>query len=50
MQYQLKLNVPILLRLPNPSRTSIEVEANLLYVDDNQVHKENNLDEGDNAN
>ena len=50
MQYSLKLNVPILILLPNPSRTSIEVEANLLYVDDHQVHEENNLDGGDNAN
>jgi hypothetical protein len=50
MQYSLKLHVSILLLLPNPSRTSIEVEANLLYVDDNQVHEENNLDEGDSAN
>jgi hypothetical protein len=46
MQYRLKLNVPILLLLPNPSRTSIEMEANLLYVDDDQVHEEQNPVEG----
>jgi hypothetical protein len=50
MQYQPKLNVPILLLLPNPSRASIEVEANLLYVDDDQVHEEQILDEGEGAN
>jgi hypothetical protein len=49
MQYSLKLNVPILLLFPNPSRTNTEVEANLLYVDDDQVHEEKNLDEGDGA-
>jgi hypothetical protein len=50
MQYSLKLNVSILILLPNPSRTSIEVEANLLYVDDDQVHEEQNLNEGEGAN
>jgi hypothetical protein len=34
MQYALKLNVPILFLLPNPSRTNTEVEDNLMYVDD----------------
>jgi hypothetical protein len=33
LQYALKLNVPILFLLPNPSRTNTEVEENLLYVD-----------------
>jgi hypothetical protein len=49
MQYALKLNVPILLLIPNPSRTNAEMEANLLYVDDVQVHEEQNLDEGEGA-
>jgi hypothetical protein len=49
MQYSLKLNVPILFLLPNPSRTNTEVEENLLYVDDDQVHEEQNLDEGEGA-
>jgi hypothetical protein len=36
--------------LPNPSRTTTEVEANLLYVDDVQVLSEQDDDEGDDAN
>ncbi|RHN74170.1 hypothetical protein MtrunA17_Chr2g0307271 [Medicago truncatula] len=40
MSYTLKLNVPILIILSNPSRTNTEVEENLLYVvDDPQVHE-----------
>ena len=50
MKYQLKLNVPIMFLLPNPSRTTTEVEANLLYVDDVQVLSEQDDDEGDDAN
>jgi hypothetical protein len=34
IQYSLKLNMPILILLPNPSRTNTVVEENLLYVDD----------------
>ena len=30
--YELKLNVPMLFIFPNPSRTDIGMEANLLYV------------------
>ena len=30
--YELKLNIPLLFILPNPSRTDTGVEANLLYV------------------
>jgi hypothetical protein len=37
LHYQLKLNVPIMFLLPNPSRTTTEVEENLLHVDDVQV-------------
>jgi hypothetical protein len=48
LQYALKLNVPILFLLPNPSRTNTKVEENLLYVDANQVHAEQ--DEGEGAN
>ena len=50
LHYQLKLNVPIMFLLPNPSRTTTEVEANLLYVDDVQVLSEQDDDEGDDAN
>jgi hypothetical protein len=39
MQYALKLNVPILFLLPNPSRSNTEVAENLLYVDDVQIHR-----------
>jgi hypothetical protein len=49
MQYQLKLNVPILFLLPNLSWTNTEVEENLMYVDDVQVHEEQNLNEGEGA-
>ena len=35
---------------PNPSRTTTEVEANLLYVDDVQVLSEQDDDEEDDAN
>ena len=48
--YQLKLNVPILFLLPNPSRTTTEVEENWLYVDDVQVLGEQDYDEGEGAN
>jgi hypothetical protein len=48
MQYALKLNVPILFLLPNPSRTNTEVEENWLYVDNEQVHEQH--DEGEGAN
>jgi hypothetical protein len=50
LHHQLKFNVPIMFLLPNPSRTSTEVEANLLYVDDVQVLSEQDDDEGDDAN
>jgi hypothetical protein len=50
IHYQLKLNVPILFLLPNPSRTTTEVEENLLYVDGDQVHEEQDHDEGEGAN
>jgi hypothetical protein len=44
MTYELKLNVPLLFILPNPSWTDTEVEANLLYVgDDPQVQEEHNV-------
>jgi hypothetical protein len=36
--------------LPNPSRTTTKVEANLLYVDDVQVLSEKDDDEGGDAN
>lgn len=36
--------------LPNPSRTTTEVEANLLYVDDVQVLSEQDDDVGEGAN
>jgi len=41
MTHELKLNVPLcLIILPNPSRTNIAVEENLLYIgDDPQVHE-----------
>jgi len=48
LKYALKLNVPILFLLPNPSRTNTEVEENLLYVDNEQVHEHH--DEGEGAN
>jgi len=49
--YELKLNVPLLFILPNPSRTDTRVEANLLYVGvDPQVHEEHNLGEEEGAN
>jgi len=47
--YELRLNIPLLFILPNPSRTNTGVEANLLYVDP-QVHKEHNLGEEEGAN
>lgn len=48
--YTLKLNVPILILLPNPSRTNTEVEENLLYVnDDPQVHVEQNNEDVEGA-
>ena len=48
--YELKLNVPLLFILPNPSWTNTEVEANLLYVGvDPQVHEEHNLVEEEGA-
>ncbi len=51
MTYTLKLNVPILFILPNPSRTNTEVEENLLYVGDgSQVHEERNQGEEEGAN
>ena len=51
MTYTLKLNVPILFILPNPSRTNTEVEENLLYVGDgSQVHEEHNQGEEEGAN
>jgi hypothetical protein len=50
IHYQLKLNVPILFLLPNPSRTTIEVEENLLYGDDVQILEEHDHDEGEGAN
>jgi len=44
--YELKLNVPLLFILPNPSRTDTGVEENLLYVGvDPQVQEEHNADE-----
>jgi len=49
--YELKLNVPLLFILPNPSRTDTGVEENLLYVGvDPQVHEEHNLGEEEGAN
>ena len=49
--YELRLNIPLLFILPNPSRTNTGVEANLLYVGvDLQVHKEHNLSEEEGAN
>jgi len=49
--YELRLNVPLLFILPNPSRTDTRVEANLLYVCvDPQVHEEHNLGEEEGAN
>jgi len=49
--YELKLNVPLLFILPNPSRTDTGVEANLLYVGvDPQVHEEHNLSDEEGAN
>jgi hypothetical protein len=50
LHHQLKFNVPIMFLLPNPSQTTTEVEANLLYVDDVQVLSEQDDDEGDDAN
>ena len=42
--YKLKLNVPLLFILPNPSQIDTGVEASLLYVGvDPQVHEEHNL-------
>jgi hypothetical protein len=50
MAYALKLNVPLLFILPNPSWTNTEVEENGLYVgDDPQVHEEHNLGEEEGA-
>jgi hypothetical protein len=46
MTYELKLNVPLLFILPNPSRTDIGVEENLLYVGaDPQVQEEHDVGE-----
>jgi hypothetical protein len=50
LHYQLKLNVPIMFLLLNPSRTTTEVEENLLCVDDVQVLGEQDDDEGEGAN
>jgi hypothetical protein len=50
LHYQLKLNVPILFLLPNPSQTTTEVEENLLYGDNVQVLEELDHDEGEGAN
>jgi hypothetical protein len=49
LHYQLKLNVPIMFLLPNPSRTTTEVEENWLYVDDVQVLEERDHDAGEGA-
>ncbi|KEH38107.1 hypothetical protein MTR_2g461420 [Medicago truncatula] len=50
MTYTLKLNVPILIILPNPSRTNTEVEENLIYVGEgSQVHEEHNVGEEEGA-
>jgi hypothetical protein len=50
MTYELKLNVPLLFILPNPSRTDTGVEENLLYLgDDPQVQEENNVVEEEGA-
>jgi len=45
--FELQLNVPLgLIILPNPSRTNIEMEDNLLYVGDApQVQEEHNVEE-----
>jgi hypothetical protein len=48
LHHKLKLIVPIMFLLPNPSRTTTEVEANLLY--DVQVLGEQDYDEGEGAN
>jgi len=49
--YELKLNVPLLFILPNPSRTNTGVEENSLYVGvDPQVQEEHNLGEEESAN
>ena len=49
--YELRLNVPLLFILPNPSRTDTGVEANLFYVGvDLQVHEEHNIGEEEGAN
>jgi len=51
MTYRLKLNVPVLFILPNPSRTNTEVEENLMYVGDgSQVHEEHNQGEEEGEN
>jgi len=50
LKYALTLNVPIEFLLPNPSRTNTEMEENWLYVDNVQVHEEQNVDEGEGAN
>ena len=47
--YELRLNIPLLFILPNPSRTNTGMEANLLYVDP-QVHEEHTLGEEEGAN
>ena len=49
--YELKLNVPLLFILPNPSRTNTRFEENFLYVGvDPQVQEEHNLGEEEGAN
>lgn len=50
LHYQLKLNMPIVFLLPNPSRTTTEVEENWLYVNDVQVLGEQDDEEGEGAN
>lgn len=50
MAYTLKLNVPVLIILPNPSQTNTEVEEKLLYVSDgSQVHEEHVIGEEEGA-
>jgi hypothetical protein len=48
LHHQFKLNMPIMFLLPNPSRTTTEMEANLLYVDDVQVLGEQDDEDGAN--
>jgi len=48
--YELKLNVPLLFILPNPSRTDTGVEENLLYVGVHPQVQEEHLGEEEGAN